>query len=247
MFRHSRPVMFRTKVFGIGLLLTANFAQAATIGYAGDSFNEEVIAKSQATGHTLRHVANFGASELTGLDALWLDGFSIYDPEFNGYDLASPALSSFVQNHHLLLVQSPGFGGNSIVEYPFAADLSIQVSSSEATVRIQKSDTWLWNVSNAQLSNWQDTAQPGYFDAIGDYSGLADNGQNGQWITISKEVGTGVAIYTFQDITRNIGTSKEADALALLKSVMVPEPSTNALLIGSAGILVWRLRRRCQS
>jgi hypothetical protein len=235
-----------SRVFAIGLLLTNKLVHGYTIGYAGDSMSQDpaFIAKLQTTGFSFRHVSNFGASELSGLNALWLDGFSIFDPEFNGYDLTSPALNTFVSANHLLIVQSPGFGGNNLGEYPFAAGLSLQPTASEASVRIQQVNPYLTAVTSAQLSNWQDDSSPAYFDGITGFTGLADNGTNGQWITIAKTIGAGATIYTFQDISRNIGTPKEADALALLRSFVVPEPSTNALLVSGTGLLVWNVRRR---
>jgi hypothetical protein len=237
--------MFRKwTVWGSAFLFTATLAQAATIGVAGDSFdlsNPAYTAKLEESGHTFREISDFGPTSLQGLDAVWLDGFSAFS--FTSLDLSSPDLVNFVRDGGILLVQSPGFGAESASEYPFGTGLSVQLGD-ETTVRIRQPEPWLTGVNGAQLSGWTQSPVPGRFDAIADWQGLADNGTDGNWVTIGRHEGSGAAVYTFQDISRMMFEEKSADALALLDSIVpVPEPSTYALLLLGAAVLPF-LRRR---
>lgn len=239
--------MFRQwMVLSAGLFLSVAAANAAVIGVAGDGFNlgdPSYKAKLEESGHNFVQLPNFNASSLQGLDAVWLDGFSAYS--LSGFDLSSTDLQNFVKGGGLLLVQSPGFGFESVSEYPFAENLSVTTSPSEATIRIRVADPYLDLVTDPDLSDWTQAGTSGNFTQITGWTGLADNGTDGQWVTISRKVDSGAAVYTFQDISRMMFEPKADEALKLLDSIIpVPEPATFALFgVGAVALLARRRRK----
>ena len=233
-------------VLGSALFASSQFAHAATIGVAGDSFdmsNPAYVSKLESSGHQFVEIANFNPETIMNLDAIWLDGFSAFF--FTDLDLSSPNLTAWVQNGGTLLVQSPGFGAESADQYPFGHDLTVQLAPSENTIRIRQSEPWLKGVTDAQLSNWNQTEAPGQFLTIGDWQGLADNGTDGGWVTIGRVEGSGAAVYTFEDISRMMFDPRSGDAIALLDSIIpVPEPATTTLLVLGAAAIPFLRRRR---
>jgi hypothetical protein len=184
---------------------------------------------------------------------LWLDGFSTFP------GISASSLNTFVSNGGILLVQSPGFGGNSMSEYPLGNEITglsytgssggepgVHVVNSASPIMSGLTDAGLtWATSDRLNASGHVTG------SIGSFQGLADNGTSGQWVTLAQKEGAGEIIYTFEDISRRlqepIGSSQ---ALGLLQNILgqaatVPEPSTSTMAI--AGIIglaaVIRLKR----
>ncbi len=239
MFRHWL-------LLGSALVFSAQHAPAELIGVAGESFelsNSAYGQKLDSSGHTFRLLEDFSEASLEGLDAVWLDGLSAFI--FTSLNLSSPNLVNFVSNGGTLVVQSPGLGIDSLQDYPFSTGLAYSSAPSEANVRIVDAWQYLRHVTEPELQNWTKADSSGYFSAIADWRGLADNGTDGQWVTIGLPVGRGHAVYTFQDMSRMMFEPKSAEAIALLNSIVsVPEPSTVALLSLAAAALGWTARRR---
>jgi hypothetical protein len=239
--------------FSAGLLISVSASHAATIGVNGDSFdvtNPAYVAKLQESGHTVIPLNSFSPTELATLDAVWLDGFSAYDLRGLGFTPENLAnINNFVSGGGLLLVQSPGFGFEGAEEYPFASELTVTTAPSEETIRIRVEDPYLDLVTDPDLSGWTQAGTSGHFVSITGWTGLADNGTDGDWVTISKNIGSGAAVYTFQDISRMMFEPKSQEALNLLNSILpVPEPSTYALIGAGGALLAWiSARRRKQS
>jgi len=233
-------------VLGAGLLISLKLAHGAQVGVAGDSFNLGELSYRQAlesSGHSFRVLPDFSAASLQGLDAVWLDGFSTFTG--GPLDLAAPSLEAFVRAGGTLLVQSPGFGLESADEFPFADGVIATTTASEATIRNMQVGGWLRAITDAQLSGWPTPEVSGHFTSIGTFTGLADNGTPGQWVTIGAFADNGPVIYTFQDISRLMFDPRAPDAIALLNSILpVPEPSTLALVALGGVALTWGGRRR---
>lgn len=232
--------------FGLGILLSVTGATAATIGYAGDSFddsNPAFAATLSTSGHTFRPVTRFDAAQLSGLDVVWLDGFSAFT--FSELNLAAAELDQFLRGGGQLIVQSAGFGGEQIGDYPAGTGLTTDLALDQS-VRLR--NPWpnpapFWP-TDTQLSGWTDTALAGYYGIEGtSWMGIADTGIGGQWVTIGTAYGEGHVVYTFQDISRMLFEPRSSDAIDLLGALVVPEPTTASLLALSGAFALLRRRR----
>lgn len=232
-------------------------AQTA-VAFSGDGFNtfepsfSAVLGSLSATFTEVPRDTLANTVSTGGFSMIWLDGFST----FNG--LPTAQLQNFVENGGTLVVQSPGFGGNSLSEFPKGSEIE-QITytgwdgNGEPEVRIMDSlHPLMAGLTNAGL-NWKDAnalnASGHTSGSIGGFHGLVDNGTSGQWVTLVQDVGSGHLVYTFEDISRRLaGEANGAQAADYLKNlvtyaVAVPEPST--IVLGSLGaMLLWPVLRR---
>lgn len=221
-------------------------ASAATIGYAGDSFddsNPAFTATLSTSGHSFRPITRFDATQLAGLDVVWLDGFSAF--AFSELNLAATELDLFLRGGGQLIVQSAGFGGEQISDYPAGAGLTTDLAADQS---IRLRNAWpnpatFWP-TDVEMSGWTDTALAGYY-GIEDTSwmGIADTGIGGQWVTIGTQYGEGHVVYTFQDISRMVFEPRSGDAIELMNALVVPEPATASLLALGGAFALLRRRR----
>lgn len=177
---------------------------------SGNSFNPSnanFSANLARLGHTFEFVAqnDFAATSLNGFTAVWLDGFS----DFAG--LSTAALTNFVEAGGVLLVQAPGFGSQSRDTWPGGDSFGNAFTEPdfENTIRIQApNNPVLQGVSNESLSNWDVSAVGLLSLNNADFTGLADNGSDGNWVIIYRQMGAGFLIYTNQPF----GTRLQAGA-----------------------------------
>lgn len=235
------------KVLGVGLFLSAAAASAATIGYAGDSFddsNPAFIASLEAgTGHTFRPITRFDAAQLSGLDAVWLDGFSAFF--FSDLQLRAAELEQFIRGGGQLLVQSAGFGGDPLSDYPVSSELTA-VPTETQMVRLLNPWRNPTTLTSEELSGWTDGALPGYYTIAENntrWMGIADTGIAGQWVSVGTQHGAGSVIYTFQDMSRMVFEPRSEDAMQLFGMFIVPEPTSAALLVAGGALLLRRRKR----
>jgi hypothetical protein len=190
---------------------------------------------------------DYGKQDLSGYGAIWLDGFSQYSPGTPGNPgLSAASLVSFMNAGGTVFIENPGFGSESLGQFPFGAEL-INRFENHDTIRITDSLNPLFaGVTSAGLSNWGNPASStGAFDSnTGSFQGIADSGTAGEWITLEKEVGAGRLIYTDQIVGRRIESansplnSSEVQFLNNALAVPVPEPSSIALFVFATFALV---------
>jgi hypothetical protein len=246
------------KVFALaGAMAVAPAAHCQIVGFSGDGFdtsNPLVASALASLPGSFTQIARdglAGAASAGGYSVLWLDGFSTF-PNF-----PTTELTSFVDNGGILLVQSPGLGGNPLSAYPFGSELSgltfapsagfpagepaVHIVNSANPIMAGLTDAGLtWQSANA----WNASGHAG--PSIGSFQGLADNGTAGQWITLARPAGAGEVIYTYQDISRRLADPLNgAQPLKLLNNIIAaPEPPTAALAAAGAALLLASRHRR---
>jgi hypothetical protein len=197
---------------------------------------------------------SFGAANLAGFSAVWLDGFSQYSPGTPGNPgLVAATLTSFMNGGGVVLVQNPGFGSESLANYPFGNELSATFNypPGENTIRIiAPASPVNAFLTGAGLSSWTPASAFGVFvSGTGSFTGITDNGTAGNWITLTRPVGAGALIYTQQGISQSlINDADDVAALRFLDNVVglaaIPEPNPSLLLLaGMAGLFVWKRSR----
>ncbi len=175
---------------------------ASEVLICGNSFNtsDSVFSDNLSRlDHTFSSVSQpaLVTTDLTGYDVVWLDGFSSYDG-------LSPALfTDFLARGGTLIVQNPGFGGNSLAEYPGGATLSATyVEAGFSQVNIANDGTFITaGLDSAALSNWNPISGLGFFTAIDTFTGIANDGTAGNWVTILGSGALSRVIYTQQPIS----------------------------------------------
>ena len=208
-----------------------------------------------ALGHNVTSVppSDFGAMNLTGFDAVWLDGFSLYSPGTPGNPgLSSANLIAFLNAGGNVLVENPGFGSEPMSAYPFGTELAntYTIPPGENAVRLVEPGHPLFTgVTSDGLSGWNPSSAGHLADSGGSFTGLADNGTDGQWVTMFRPVGAGNLVYTDQPLGLRIssGSSLGSSEVAFLhNAITIPEPSALSLLAMSLGFLVaygWTRKR----
>lgn len=247
------------------LVLTtgATQASAASILVSGNSMfsgNANLTGAIAGLGHTATFVApnEFETTSFAGFDAIWLDGFSFY-----GTGSWSSNLVTFIQSGGNVLIQSPGFGSETLSFYPLANNLASTFTFPPGDDSIRVVDTTSpaganhgvnAGVTDAGLSNWNVSAA-GIFTSIDDFTGVTDSGTDGEWITIVKQVGNGFLVYTQLGVSQflgsdaNPGASSEAalflDNVVTLSATSVPEASSLATFLAGIGLVgTFRLATR---
>ncbi|MCX7096534.1 MAG: PEP-CTERM sorting domain-containing protein [Methylococcales bacterium] len=234
------------------LACIASHTHAANILVSGNSMsqsNTNLTGAIAGLGHTAAFVApaNFAGTSLAGFDAVWLDGFSLY-----GMGSWSADLLTFMNNGGNVFVQNPGFGSESLSQYPLGAQLSANFTYPPGENLISIVDTISplganhavnAGLTNAGLSQWALASAFGYFSNIGAFSGLTSTGTAGEWVTIATKVGAGHLVYTQQGVSQYLSNpGPSSDAARFLDNVVtlttsVPEPSSMTLLLLSFGLI----------
>ncbi len=227
------------------LPLPVRAAQVLVSGNSMDSSNSGFTTALNTLGNTYTFVppSGFLGTSLGGFTVVWLDGFSLYNSGLN------TKLTDFLNAGGTVLVQSPGFGSESISEYPLGATLSAVYSypPGENLIRLAAPGNPLnAGLTEAGLSNWNPSAG-GYFTAAGDFTVVTDNGAIDQLITLERNVGAGTLVYTQQGISQRLSGVSDPAALRLLHNVIqtaVPEPGMIGLFVLGAGMLTTGLRAK---
>ena len=190
------------------ILVACCHLQGGDVLASGNSFNTsdpEFAGNLAKLSHTFQFVsqASFRDQDFNGFDAIWLDGFSSYG------GIPNQELMSFMENGGTLVVQNPGLGGESLNAYPFGDELHfVFLPDGGETVRVVAQNHPLnFGVTDASLSNWSPAANLGYFDVAGGFSGLTDNGTDGRWVTLVRDVGSGFLVYTQQILSQSLQES----------------------------------------
>jgi hypothetical protein len=116
------------------------------------------------------------------------------------------------------------------------------------TIRIVDASSPLVNgITSAGLSGWASPASAyGYFSgSIGSFTGVADDGNTGEWTTLARPVGSGFLVYSDQPVGLRITTADSTlgspEVNFLDNVVTIPEPHAAALC--GAACLLWTALR----
>jgi hypothetical protein len=225
-------------LLGIALLCGARPAHADIVLVSGnsmDSSNPTFTTNLSKLTHSFTFVSpgDFGTTDLSGFDDIWLDGFSLYTPA------ALARLTPFLAGGGTVLVQSAGFGSEPLSDYPFTAGLSQTfLGIGPSAVHIADPGNPLnAGLTDASLSNWP-LLPPGttgsYFGVFttvpADYTILTDTGNSDEAVSIVKTTGPGIMVYTQQGISQSltaVDLPVSSGQLTFLNNVLtVPEPSS---------------------
>ena len=239
----------------VTLVFAAAPSHATTLLVSGNALGQSTNLSNAVAGLGLQATyvvpANFETTSLTGFDAVWLDGFSLY-----GTGNWSANLMAFMNGGGRVFVQNPGFGSEGFSAYPLGAQLNAvftyPTGGQESIVIVDTTSPAGANhavnqgLTNVGLSNWNQSAY-GYFDTIGSFTGLTTTGTAGQWISIVSPVGAGYLVYTQQGVGQYLGSDSNPgsgsqaahflDNVVTLQSNQIPEPSSIGLFLLGLGLL----------
>ena len=239
----------------VTLVFAAAPSHATTLLVSGNALGQPSTNLSNAVaglGLQATYVApaNFETTSLTGFDAVWLDGFSLY-----GTGNWSANLMAFMNGGGKVFVQNPGFGSEGLSAYPLGAQLNAvytyppgqeTIAIVDTTSPVGSNHAVNQGLTNVGLSNWGASAY-GYFDTIGSFTGLTTTGTAGQWISIVSPVGAGYLVYTQQGVGQYLGSDSNPgsgsqaaqflDNVVTLQSNQIPEPSSISLCLLGLGLL----------
>ena len=212
-----------------------------------DASNTSLTGQINSLGHTFTfgNPAGFSATSLSGFNTVWLDGFSNYGND----GTLNAKLTSFLTGGGTVLVQSPGFGTESLSSYPLGATLAANYTypPGENFIRIVNAGHALnAGLTQVGLAGWNPSAA-GVFTANGAFTVLADNGVGTETISLVQSVGAGTLVYTQLGISQRLANASDPVALQFLDNVIrtsVPEPATVGLLMLGAGAVFGAGRRR---
>ena len=195
-------------------------------GNAFDNSNPAFTANLNKLPHTFAFVASaeLGTTDLTGFSMVWLDGFSQFG------EVPSQALIDFMNDGGTVLVQNPGLGSEPRTQYPFGDEIRFTFTSPdfEETVRILEPDHPLHaGLDDAALSGWGSSALGIFHSQLGSFTALTDNGTDDNWITLVRQVGQGLLIYTQHPIAqhlRDADLAVESGQMVLLNNIIGAEP-----------------------
>ena len=183
------------------LLVSVAPLQAADVLAAGNSlgandpnFNGNIA----QVNHTFTFVTTdvLATTDLTGFEVVWLDGFS----SFSAIPVA--ALTQFVEAGGRLIVQSPGFGGNPMADYPLGANL-VGVFDPDANFPVRvvaEAHPFNAGLTSESLSGWN-ASTVGYFSQNGDFTAISTTSDPNQAVTLVRELGLGEIVYTQQPLS----------------------------------------------
>lgn len=223
--------------FASSLLVSGNAMNAAS------PFTDNL---DQLTGttYTIIQPQSFDSESLSGFSVIWLDGFSLYQ------DLST--LMPWLDNGGTLLVQNPGFGSDSLSEYPSTTGLSINFSVSDTVRILDQTSPFAAGLTSAGLSNWGSSAY-GYFSVVPNgWDVISDDGTSGEDLTIAMNVGAGRLIYTEQGVAEYLRANSFSAGDAPVQFVQdvvdtpepgTPEPGTSVLTAFGVAALALGVRR----
>jgi len=226
------PLIASLPAFAGSLLVSGNAMNAAS------TFTDNL---DQLTGttYTIVQPQFFGSESLSGFNVIWLDGFSLYQN--------LPNLLPWLNNGGTLLVQNPGFGSNSLSEYPSTTGLNISFSNSDTVRILDRTSPFAAGLTSAGLSNWGSSSY-GYFSVVPTgWDVISDDGTSGEDLTIAMNVGAGRLIYTEQGVgeylSANSFSAGDAPVQFVQDVVAGPEPGTSILIVSGVAALAFGVRR----
>lgn len=252
MSRHILPYLLCLAILGFAGQARADMVLVS--GNSMDSSNPTFVNNLNKLSHTFTFVnpANFASTDLSGFDAIWLDGFSLYT------SAALARLTPFLLTGKTVLVQNPGFGSEPISDYPFTAGLTATLDGPGTTVHVvTPGDPINAGLTDANLSNWAPASRFGMFVSVpATYTILTDDGTSNEVVSIVKTTGPGRLVYTEQGISQSLSASDlplSSGQLTFLNNVLtsaVPEPSSFLLagivVLGTGLSHVLRRRHACR-
>ena len=213
-----------------GLILVSGNAMNAASPFTGN------LDQLTGTTYTIIRPQDFGSESLSGFSVIWLDGFSLYQ------DLS--VLQPWLNNGGTLLVQNPGFGSNSLSEYPSTTGLSVNFSTSDTVRILDQASPFAAGLTGAGLSNWGSSSY-GYFSVVPTgWDVISDDGTSGEDLTIAMNVGAGRLIYTEQGVGEYLSANSFSAGDAPVQFVQdvvadAPEPGTSVLIMFGVAALAF--------
>jgi len=225
----------RLLALAAALFALGSQARADLVLVDGNSMNESdpvFTANLAKIPHTFvfDNPGNFASLDLSKYSAVWLDGFSQY--------ITLASLSPFLNAGGVVLVQNPGFGSEPLSAYPETAGLSANFVNENLVRVLNPANVLNQGLTNANLSGWNQSAF-GFFTGLpAGYTPLSDDGTDGEYLTLVKQVGAGTLVYTQQGISQSLSAADlpaDSGQLTLLNNVLsvpaaVPEPGPAVLM-----------------
>ena len=90
-----------------------------------------------------------------------------------------------------------------MTNYPFGDTLSLHAGQGDTVRIVNAASPVNAGLDDAGLSGWN-TSDHTEFTGIGSFYGVTDNGTNGYWVTIIRNVGSGYIVYSGQDVSYHI-------------------------------------------
>ncbi|MBI3874844.1 MAG: PEP-CTERM sorting domain-containing protein [Verrucomicrobia bacterium] len=218
-------------------------------GNSMDSGNTTFTSSLSSVNASFQFVApaSFSATSTAGYNVIWLDGFS----NFGNDGTLNSKLSSFLTGGGTVIVQSPGFGTESLAtDYPLGSQLSALYTypPGENLIRLLNTSNPLnAGLTGSGLSGWNASAAGIFTTVNGPFTILADNGSGNQYITIYITVGSGNLIYTQLGVSQRLSAVNDPQAITFLNNIVaasVPEPASLALLAFGGLLLASRRSMR---
>ena len=158
----------------------------------------------------------FGSTSFAGYYAIWLGSEST----FTDLKARQADLTNFVAAGGILFCEIAVGYGSPMTNYPFGGKLAIQTGRGD-TVRIVNAGSPVnAGLDDAGLSGWNGSDHT-EFTGIGSFSGVTDNGTNGYWVTIIRNLGSGYIVYSGQDVSYHIQNGLGPTGAASPKGVLL--------------------------
>ena len=236
----------------LGTALTQS--HAINVLVSGGQFDATAIGYIQDMGHTVTSVAPtaFSSQSFVGFDAIYLDWQSTY----TGLSTRTTDLMNFAAAGGNILAEITLVSGNPLPDYPFGGELNIAGTHANNVRIVDGAHPVMNGLTSASLSNWGNSHHGHYTSNIGSFHGLADTGNAGEWVAVTKQWGFGNITYSTIDAVFHMKFGGGATGASSPKGIFinnaltlaaVPEASTYALLAGLLGFSFVVIRRRSRS